>query len=127
MSQMLFSHDTELTLRAACGLINSDRVEGEQLGDMVALDAFLDGYGWTGRRDHDAAELASIHRLRERMGKIWEATDDEARAVGQVNALLSDTEGRPWATRHGGQPEWDLHLASGPDPARQPMGPAGAL
>ncbi len=72
MSQMLFSHDTELTLRAACGLINSDRVEGEQLRDMAALDAFLDGYGWTGRRDHDAAELASIHRLRERLGKIWE-------------------------------------------------------
>ena len=71
MSQMLFSHDTELTLRAACGLINSDRVDGEQLGDMAALDAFLDGWGWTGRRDHDAAELASIHRLRERLGKIW--------------------------------------------------------
>ena len=32
MSQMIFSHDTELTLRAACVLINSDRVDGEQLG-----------------------------------------------------------------------------------------------
>ena len=32
MSQMIFSHDTELTLRAACVLINTDRVDGEQLG-----------------------------------------------------------------------------------------------
>ncbi|MCW2561760.1 MAG: zinc finger protein [Mycobacterium sp.] len=127
MSQMLFSHDTELTLRAACGLINSDRVEGEQLGDMVALDAFLDGYGWTGRRDHDAAELTSIHLLRERLGKIWEMADDEVQAVGQVNALLSDTKASPWLTRHAGQPEWHLHLASVHDPLWQRMGAEMAM
>ena len=40
-SQMLFSHDTELALRAACALINSDRVDGEQLGDQAALDEYL--------------------------------------------------------------------------------------
>ena len=97
---MIFSHDTELTLRAACGLINSDRVDGEQLGDMAALEAYLDGWGWTGRRDHDDAELESVHRLRERLGEIWEAADDEVRAVGQVNALLSDTKASPWLTRH---------------------------
>ena len=57
---MLFTHDTELTLRAACGLINTDRMDVEQLGDAAALEAFLDGWGYTGRRDHDTAELASI-------------------------------------------------------------------
>ena len=57
---MLFSHDTELTLRAACALINSGRVEGEQLGDQPALDTYLGSWGWTGRRDHDDAELASV-------------------------------------------------------------------
>jgi predicted RNA-binding Zn ribbon-like protein len=124
---MLFSHDTELTLRAACGLVNSDRVEGEQLGDLAALDEFLGGYGWTGRRDHDAAELASIHRLRERLGKIWGAADDEVRAVGQVNALLSDTRAAPWLTRHPEQPEWHLHLASVHDPLWQRMGAEMAM
>ena len=54
MSQMIFSHDTELTLRAACVLVNTDRVDGEQLGDLDALDGYLDSFGWTGRRDHDA-------------------------------------------------------------------------
>ena len=85
MSQMIFSHDTELTLRAACVLVNTDRVDGEQLGDLAALDAYLDSFGWTGRRDHDDAELKSVHRLRERLGKIWAAADDEdaRRRAGQ--------------------------------------------
>ena len=38
---MLFSYDTELTLRAVCVLINSDRVEGAELVDQAALDAYL--------------------------------------------------------------------------------------
>jgi predicted RNA-binding Zn ribbon-like protein len=127
MSQMLFSHDTEITLRAACGLINSDRVDGERLGDAAALEAFLDGWGYTGRRDHDTAELTSIHRLRERLGKIWEVADDEVQAVGQVNALLSDTKAAPWLTRHPEMPEWHLHLASVHDPLWQRMGAEFAM
>ena len=63
MSQMLFTHDTELTLRAASVLINSNRVDGEQMPDLAALDEYLDGFGWTGRRDHDDAELAAVHQL----------------------------------------------------------------
>jgi predicted RNA-binding Zn ribbon-like protein len=127
MGQMLFSHDTEITLRAASGLINSDRVEGEQLGDRTALDGFLDGWGYTGRRDHDAAELESVHRLRERLGKIWDAADNEERAVEQVNALLSDTKASPWLTRHPEMPEWHLHLASNHDPLWQRMGAEFAM
>ena len=127
MRQMLFSHDTQLTLHAACVLINTDRVEGEQLGELAALDAFLDGYGWTGRRDHDDAELTSIHRLRVRLGKIWETADDEERTVGQVNALLSDTRAAPWLTRHPEMPEWHLHLASIHDPLWQRMGAEMAM
>lgn len=124
---MLFTYDTELTLRAASVLINSNRVEGEQLADLAALDAYLDGFGWTGRRDHDAAELQSVHQLRERLGSIWEAADDENRAVGQVNALLSDTRASPWLTRHPEMPEWHLHLASIHDPLWQRMGAEMAM
>jgi predicted RNA-binding Zn ribbon-like protein len=127
MSQMIFSHDTELTLRAACVLINSDRADGEQLGDMCALDAYLDGFGWTGRRDKDAAELESVHRLRERLGTIWAVAGDEERTVGQVNALLSDTRASPWLTRHVEMPEWHLHLASIHDPLWQRMGAEMAM
>jgi predicted RNA-binding Zn ribbon-like protein len=124
---MLFSHDTELTLRAAGALINSDRVEGEQLGDQAALDAYLNSYGWTGRRDHDDAELAAVHALRTRLGRIWEYATDEERAVEQVNALLAETRAAPWLTRHKEMPQWHLHLASVHDPLAQRMGAEMAM
>jgi predicted RNA-binding Zn ribbon-like protein len=127
MSQMLFVHDTELTLRAACALVNSDRVEGEQLADQPALDTYLNSYGWTGRRDRDDAEVAAVHTLRGRLGRIWAAADDEVRAVGQINALLSDTRASPWLTRHPEMPEWHLHLASIHDPLAQRMGAEMAM
>ena len=126
-SQMIFSHDTELTLRAACALVNTDRIDGEQMADQAALDAYLSGWGWTGRRDHDDDELASVLRLRERLGKIWSVADDEERTVGQVNALLSDTRASPWLTRHPEMPEWHLHLASIHDPLAQRMGAEMAM
>ncbi|BCI51911.1 hypothetical protein NIIDNTM18_11890 [Mycolicibacterium litorale] len=124
---MNFTHDTELTLRAACVLVNTDRVDGEQLGDLAALDQYLDSFGWTGRRDRDDAELAEVHRLRSRLGRIWAAAEDEERTVGQVNALLSDTHAAPWLTRHPEMPEWHLHLASIHDPLGQRMGAEMAM
>jgi predicted RNA-binding Zn ribbon-like protein len=127
MGQMIFTHDTELTLRAACVLVNTDRVDGEQLGGLSALDTYLDGFGWTGRRDHDSAELKSVRRLRERLANIWAAADDEEGAAGQVNALLSDTKAQPWLTRHPEMPDWHLHLASVHDPLWQRMGAEMAM
>lgn len=124
---MIFSHDTELTLRAACVLVNTDRVDGEQLGDQAALNEYLTDWGWTGRRDHDDAELDDVHRLRVRLGKIWAVAEDEERTVGQVNALLSDTRAAPWLTRHPEMPEWHLHLASIHDPLAQRMGAEMAM
>ena len=127
MSQMLFSHDTDLTLRAICVLVNSDRVAGDQLADMAALDGYLDRFGWTGRRDHDEAELRAVQRLRERLGRVWTAAEDEERVVGEVNALLNDTRAAPWLTRHPEMPEWHLHLASVSDPLWQRMGAEMAM
>ncbi len=124
---MDFNHDTELTLKALCALVNSDRVDGEQLGDDRALDGYLTGFGWTGRRDRDDAELEAVHRLRARLGRLFDVVDDEERAVGQVNALLSDTRAAPWLTRHPEMPEWHLHLASIHDPLAQRMGAEMAM
>ena len=124
---MIFTHDTELTLRMATALVNSDRVDGEQMADQPALAEFLDSYGTTGRRDHDDAELQAVHELRERLWRIWAVSDDECRAVGQVNALLSDTHASPWLTRHVEMPEWHLHLASIHDPLAQRLGAEMAM
>lgn len=124
---MRFTHDTELTLRAACVLVNSDRVDGDQLANQRALDAYLEGFGWTGRRDRDTAELAAVHRLRSRLGDIWAGAEDEAGTVEAVNALLADTHAAPWLTRHPEMPEWHLHLASTEDPLARRMGAEMAM
>lgn len=124
---MHFTHDTELTLRAACVLVNSDRTDGDQLADQAALDSYLQTFGWTGRRDRDVAELAAVHRLRARLARIWAGADDEARTVEEVNALLSDTHASPWLTRHPEMPEWHLHLASTDDPLARRMGAEMAM
>lgn len=124
---MNFTHDTELTLRAACVLVNSDRTDCDQLADQAALDSYLQTFGWTGRRDRDAAELAAVHRLRARLARIWAGADDEARTVEEVNALLSDTHASPWLTRHPEMPEWHLHLASTDDPLARRMGAEMAM
>ncbi len=127
MSQTLFTHDTELTLRAACVLVNSDRNAGDHLGDQPGLDAYLTEYGSTGRRDRDDAELAAVYRLRDRLGRIWSTAGDEVRAVAQVNELLADTRAAPWLTRHPEMPDWHLHLASAEDPLAQRMGAEMAM
>ncbi len=124
---MNFSHDTELTLRVAGVLVNSDRAGGDSLKDQAELDAFLDRHGWTGRRDRNAAELAAVHRMRARLGLIWAQADDEERAVALVNDLLADTRAAPWLTRHPEMPEWHLHLASAEDPLAQRMGAEMAM
>jgi predicted RNA-binding Zn ribbon-like protein len=127
MGQTLFTHDTELTLRAACVLVNSDRISGEQLADQRALDEYLGEYGWTGRRDRDPAELAAVYRLRQRLGRIWATADDEVHTVSEVNTLLADTRAAPWLTRHPEMPDWHLHLASADDPLAQRMGAEMAM
>ena len=124
---MLFTYDTELTLRAAMVLVNTDRVEGEQLTGQAALNAYLDEFGWTGRRDRDDAELAAVRGLRGRLGEIWAVADDEEETVRRVNTLLSDTKAAPWLTRHEEMPEWHLHLASVDDPLAQRMGAEMAM
>lgn len=127
MSQTLFTYDTELTLRAACVLVNSDRVTGEKLAEQADLDSYLAEFGWTGRRDRDQHELLAVHRLRQRLGRIWAVADDEVQTVGEVNALLGDTRAAPWLTRHPEMPEWHLHLASTEDPLAQRMGAEMAM
>ena len=123
---MNFSHDTDLTLRAACALLNSDRVDGEQLADQQALDEYLGHWGWTGRRDRDDDELDAVRRLRERIGRIWVPAQQDhgaERTAEPVYAPPSDTRAAPWLTRPPEMPEWHLPLPAAPDPPAQRSGP----
>ena len=117
---MNFSHDTELTLRAGGALVNSNqRTTPTTSPTWRALDGYLE-WGWTGRRDRDADELAAVHRLRGRIGCIWDAAEDEEAHRRPVNALLGDTHAAPWLTRGTG----DAGMASAPGIHPRSAGPA---
>lgn len=106
---MLFAHDTEVALVAAAALVNTTGSDGEKLPDLAALDDFFRAYGWTGGREHTAAELRAVKELRPRLRRLWEADEDEV--VRIVNALLRESNALPQLVKHD---EWDYHLHATP-------------
>ena len=104
-SQMLFAHDTEVALACAAALVNTDSTDGELLGDVASLDAFVREWGWTGSRRHNRTELAGVHALRALLRAVWAA--DEDGAVMIVNRLLREARALPQLVKHD---EWAYHL-----------------
>ena len=102
---MVFAPDTEIALRSVVNLINTAANGDEQLSTIADLDRFLAAEAFSGSRSRDAAELASVHRLRAELAGLWLA--DEGTAVGTVNRLLRDARALPQLIKHDG---WDWHL-----------------
>jgi predicted RNA-binding Zn ribbon-like protein len=113
---MLFAHDTEVALAFAAALVNTDGAiefsDGEQLPDVEALDRLVDGWGWTGGREHTEAELRAVRDLRPRLRQIWEVDEDEVVAI--VNELLREAKALPQLVKHD---EWNYHLHATPPAA----------
>ncbi|HEX9032383.1 MAG TPA: CGNR zinc finger domain-containing protein [Streptosporangiaceae bacterium] len=109
---MLFAHDTEIALAAAAGLVNTGRGGSELLPDVAALDEFVRSWGWTGERTHDEAELDAVRKLRPRLERLWELSEDDAADL--VNELLREASALPQLVRHDG---WDYHLHATPSDA----------
>jgi predicted RNA-binding Zn ribbon-like protein len=108
---MLFTHDTEMSLNATAALVNTARGGEEQLPDVPALDEFVAHWRWTGRRDHDQAELDAVRALRPRLAGLWDMSEDDA--VTLVNQLLRDGSALPQLLKHDG---WEYHIhATQPD------------
>jgi predicted RNA-binding Zn ribbon-like protein len=103
--QLLFAHDTEVSLSATAALVNTARGGAEELPDVAALDAFVDVWGWTGSRAHDQAELDAVRELRPRLERLWQMTEDEA--AGLINALLKDANALPQLVKHD---SWGYHV-----------------
>lgn len=108
-ANLLFAHDTEEALKAACGLVNSDGPDDDELEDLAALDAFVAHWGWTGSRQGDEAELDEVRRLRPRLRRLWEL--DEDGVADLVNELLRESAALPQLVRHDG---WGYHLHATP-------------
>lgn len=106
---MIFAHDMEESLNACAALVNTARGGREELPDLASLDRFVDGWGWTGSRTRDQAELDGVRRFRARLATVWEMTKDEAAEF--VNAELRRASALPQLVRHDG---WDYHLHATP-------------
>jgi predicted RNA-binding Zn ribbon-like protein len=102
---MLFAPDTEVALRSVVHLINTAANGDEELATTADLDRFLAAEGFTGSRTRDAAELASVHRLRSELAGLWLA--GESSAVDTLNRLLREARALPQLVKHD---QWDWHL-----------------
>jgi predicted RNA-binding Zn ribbon-like protein len=101
-----FAHDTQMALIEAAALVNTLNDGVDELATRAGLDGFLARYPYSGDRRGTEDELEQVRRLRTRLRALWTAADrDEAAAI--VNAVLAETEARPYLTKHD---EWDWHL-----------------
>jgi len=109
---VLFAHDTEAALAGAAALVNTGRGGSELLPDVAALDEFVQSWGWTGNRTHDQAELDAVLKLRRRLERLWDLTEDDAAEL--VNTLLREASALPQLVKHD---IWDYHLHATPSHA----------
>jgi predicted RNA-binding Zn ribbon-like protein len=103
--QLLFAHDTEVSLHSTAALVNTGRGDADELPDVAALDAFVDAWRWTGSHRHDQAELDAVRKLRRRLERLWQMTEDEVADL--VNALLKEANALPQVVKHDG---WGYHV-----------------
>jgi len=100
-----FTNDTELSLKAAVGLVNTVD-DPDELTEIADLDAWYEEHRFSGRRDGDTAELERMRALRPVLRELLLAERDEAAAL--VNALLADARALPQLMRHDGL-DWHIH------------------
>ena len=122
---MLFSHDTETALVEAAALVNTDGTDGDSLTSIPGLDTFLASYPMTGVRLRTEAELASVRAVRERLRATW-AAPDRAVAAELVNAILRDSQARPYLTKHDDL-DWHLHVTEPDAPLALRIGAEAAM
>ncbi|MDQ0574932.1 CGNR zinc finger domain-containing protein [Agromyces albus] len=107
---MIFTHDTEVALGFVAALTETSPEASDSGEDELAtpgqLDALLDAWDYSGRRDGDERELAEVRDARTRLRAIWLQDRDDA-AVS-VNELLAEARALPRLVRHDGA-DWHIH------------------
>ncbi|AGL17939.1 CGNR zinc finger domain-containing protein [Actinoplanes sp. N902-109] len=112
---MHFAPDTEAALTFAVLLANTDagasRSGADELTTIAELRTLLEQCTFSGRIDHDDAEVRDMRQLRAQLHQLWSLDRDQA--VEAVNRMLREAKALPYLTRHD---EWDWHLhATSPD------------
>ncbi|MBO3742594.1 CGNR zinc finger domain-containing protein [Actinoplanes flavus] len=112
---MLFAPDTEEALEFVVALANTapgaSRSGADELATVGQLRELLRHYVYSGRIDHDQAELEAVRAARESLRSVW--TLDRDAAVEAVNRMLREARALPFLTRHDGS-DWHIH-ATEPD------------
>jgi len=103
---VVFTHDTELSLGAAVALANS-ALEPDTLVEVADLDRVWEAHSYSGRHDHDQAELAAVREIRPRLREVLMA--DRDRAVVLVNEMLVENQAVPQLVEHGHDLGWHIH------------------
>jgi predicted RNA-binding Zn ribbon-like protein len=103
---MDFSHYEEAPVGLAIDLVNTDEIEGDEIGDLAALTAFLDGF--EDLRPPDLApvtdaDLTRIHAIRDSLREVFNAPD-EATAADRLNSILAESPASPRLSTHSGEP-----------------------
>jgi predicted RNA-binding Zn ribbon-like protein len=105
-----FAPDTEESLEFVVELGNTDpgasRSGRDELATVDELSAFMSRYTWSGRADHDEAELSDIRRTRTLLRRVWLLERDDA--VVAVNEILRAANARPQLARHDDL-DWHIH------------------
>jgi predicted RNA-binding Zn ribbon-like protein len=112
-----FAPDSVDALLFTVALGNTDPAASKTGLDKIAtvptLMALLDAHSYSGRRDRDAAELASVHSTRDLLRRVWSLSRDDA--VVEVNRMLRDAGALPFLMRHD-HFDWHLHATEADAP-----------
>src|SRR5262245_56341529 len=104
-SQSHFDADQLEAMTGCVELINTGRsAAGDGLPKLADLQKMADRYAFAGVRGK-ATDLARVRRHRARLDSIVTSCEagDEAAAIGEINALLSETGASPQVVAHDGR------------------------
>ncbi|GAA5164366.1 CGNR zinc finger domain-containing protein [Ornithinimicrobium tianjinense] len=124
---MQFTHDTEIALQSAAGLVNTAvrrPGDADELSTVADLDDYVRVWRWSGRRDRDRAEVDLVRALRPRLAQFWEL--DEVPFADLCNALLEEARALPRLVNHDDY-GWHLHATSDDAPLAQRMAVEAAM
>lgn len=125
---MHFAPDTEEALEFAVALANTDpgasRSGDDELATVAGLAGLLGRYTFTGRIDHDEAELRAVRQTRALLHEVWTLGRDDA--VEVVNRMLREARALPYLTRHDDS-DWHMHATDPGAPLAERIGVEAAL
>ncbi|GAA0471411.1 hypothetical protein Ade02nite_34800 [Paractinoplanes deccanensis] len=125
---MLFAPDTAEALEFVVALTDTHpgatRSGRDELSTVADLDALLTHWKYSGRIDHDEAELREVREVRDELRRVWLLDRDDM--VPAVNRMLRVANALPYLTRHDGS-DWHMHATDPDAPLAERMRVEAAL